>query len=528
MAGIGGDDVQYTLSLKDLLTGKLLEADKAAGALGVSMGAVQSIALAMGATAGVAGIGMFISSMVQAGTKVEDARVGLTTLLRDADAAGKVIENTMQDATKTPFAFEGLLAANKALIGAGESADGSRVAVLDLANAIAATGGGDDELQRMVVNMQQIKNTGQATALDIKQFAFAGINIYKVLAEATGKPIEKVKDMKVTYELLTQALAKAHAQGGLYANGLENMAGNTSVRLSNIGDAMFQLKVKIFDDLKPAIDSVIQSGMNFVSNLREGWDWLVKHKAEIKAVAIGVGAATAAYITYNIWQRAVVTWEELKYMWMMRATIAETLMTSAQWLLNAAITANPIGVIVVAIGAFVAALVYAYEKVSWFHAGLWGIWATIKTFGEIVKDVFMGITYMLDGAFKLDPKEIELGFNLLTDTVAGAGKRLAGSFQKGYAEGMADFNLKQGAEGEKVTAKGTQGKTGKEGKPAEELKAPKSSGTKNVTINISINKLIETFKVETTNLHDSANKIGEHVTNTILQAVNDASITADV
>jgi phage-related protein len=44
--------------------------------------------------------------------------------------------------------------------------------------------------------------------------------------------------------------------------------------------------------------------------------------------------------------------------------------TAIQWLMNAAMTANPIGIIVVAIAALVAAFVLLYTKVDWFRAGV--------------------------------------------------------------------------------------------------------------------------------------------------------------
>jgi len=59
--------------------------------------------------------------------------------------------------------------------------------------------------------------------------------------------------------------------------------------------------------------------------------------------------------------------------------------------------------------------------------------------------------------------------------------------------------------------------------------APKgASGTKAVTVNISIGKLVETLKISTTNLTESTGKIQEAVANVLLQAVNDASITANI
>jgi hypothetical protein len=55
-----------------------------------------------------------------------------------------------------------------------------------------------------------------------------------------------------------------------------------------------------------------------------------------------------------------------------------------------------------------------------------------------------------------------------------------------------------------------------------------ATGQKSVTINISINKLIETFKISTTNLHETTTKIQEHVSNALLGAVNNTSIQAGI
>jgi hypothetical protein len=55
-----------------------------------------------------------------------------------------------------------------------------------------------------------------------------------------------------------------------------------------------------------------------------------------------------------------------------------------------------------------------------------------------------------------------------------------------------------------------------------------ATGTKSVTINISIGKLIETFKVQTTNMGEGAGKIKEKVAETLLGAINDSQIVAGI
>jgi len=49
------------------------------------------------------------------------------------------------------------------------------------------------------------------------------------------------------------------------------------------------------------------------------------------------------------------------------SAIATGVMTAAQWLLNAALTANPIGLVVVGIGLLVAAIIWVATKTTWFQ-----------------------------------------------------------------------------------------------------------------------------------------------------------------
>lgn len=516
------EDVKYVLSLTDLLSPKLREANKEANKLEQSMGGVSTILGAIGAAAATAGVGLFVQSMVQAGSKVEDARVGLTTLLKDGAEAGKVIEQTMQDATKTPFAFEGLLAANKALIGAGETAEGSRAAVLNLANAIAATGGGDDELQRMVVNLQQIRNTGKATALDIKQFAYAGINVYQVLADATGKPIEKVKDMEVSYDMLTMALKKAHDQGGIYANGLENMAGNTSVQISNLGDALFQLKVKMFDDLKPAIDAVVSSGKGFIEVMRESWDWLTQNNEVVISFGAALGTLALGVIAYNGYlaiMSIATAWQTTLTFLQMVATDGLALALYAAGVTGAAAWA----LMTMGLSLVVAGVVLAYQKSEGFRNGVTLLADDAMIAGNALKLMWEAATGDTE-AYKETSARIDQLLAerqaIMDGTYHGNQDHFGETVTGGVPFSMlTNYNAAGGKGGAK--AKGGAG-------PSTDIAPAKAQPNKAVTINISIGKLIETFKIQTSNLKESTGEIGEHVTNTLLAAVNQASMKSDL
>jgi len=130
------NQIRYTVTANDMLSGKLQSMNQNAGFLNSTMGNLGNV---IAGAFSIYAVSAFAKSVVSAGTTVENATTGLTTLLGDASEATRVVQNTMQDATKTPFAFEGLLSANKALIGAGVGADKARADVLNLANAISAT-----------------------------------------------------------------------------------------------------------------------------------------------------------------------------------------------------------------------------------------------------------------------------------------------------------------------------------------------------------------------------------------------------
>ena len=218
----------------------------------------------------VQGIEQIVQAGIEFNAKMEKYQTGLTTLLGSAEEAAAVMEQIRKDAASTPFDVDSLTQANQMLISTGMSAGDARKDVLNLANAIAATGGGSAELSRMAANMQQIKNVGKATAMDIRQFAMAGINIYGLLADATGKTTEEVKDMEVSYELLSAALEKAAAEGGKYAGAMEAQSQTFNGRMSTLKDNVMQLEGALTEDLFNQLSgTALPMVMDWVATLLE-------------------------------------------------------------------------------------------------------------------------------------------------------------------------------------------------------------------------------------------------------------------
>lgn len=184
------------------------------------------------------GVGFIGKMGIESAAKFEQYQIAFNTLLKDEKKAAEAIKNIQEDAAKTPFELAPLVAANQRLISAGISAKDARVDIINLGNAISATGGGGAELERLSTNLQQIKAVGKASALDIKQFAFAGINVYKMLSESTGKTVEQVRDMDITYEMLSKSFEKASGKGGLFEDAMLKQSRTLNGLMSTLKDTV--------------------------------------------------------------------------------------------------------------------------------------------------------------------------------------------------------------------------------------------------------------------------------------------------
>jgi phage-related minor tail protein len=104
---------------------------------------------------------------------------------------------------------------------------------------------------------------------------------------------------------------------------------------------------------------------DLVPALVSAGEWVQRNKDWLVPLVIVVGTFAIAY-------KAVAIAMEL---WAARAAIA----TAAQWALNVALTANPVGLIIAAIAALVAGFIYFWNTSDAFR-GFWiGLWETIKS-----------------------------------------------------------------------------------------------------------------------------------------------------
>lgn len=348
-----------------------------------------------------------IKTGVNYNAQIEQYQVALTTLTGSADEANRIINQIKEDAARTPFDVAGLTQANQLLISAGVDADQARTDVINLGNAISATGGGNEELSRMAVNLQQIKNVGKASALDIKQFAYAGIDVYGLLADYMGIAREEAADLDVTYEDLTGALAYASQEGGKYYGAMEAQSKTLNGQMSTLKD---NFNTFAGEAAEPLFNFLKDSALPVLNDLLTGGEktkkWINENKTPLALLAITIGTLTTAIIAYNIAQNA--------------AAIATTLATVASAAFGSvmAFITSPITLVILAIGALIAIgylLVKNWDKIKETAIKVFGyikdfiknIVENITNFCEEFKEFISGIVEDVANFFKKIPEKIK-------------------------------------------------------------------------------------------------------------------------
>ena len=223
-----------------------------------------------------------------------------------------LLENQKALSAQIGIGSDKLIEANKALIASGVNGNKSQQAISALAKAIVATGGGNEELSRMAQNLQQISNTGKASTQDMKQFAMAGVDVYGLLADSTGKTVEELKKMDITFDMIVDALDLATQEGGKFFEasqvGASTLQGQINTLQSNIrsglGTAFEPVNAKLRDEVIPRMLE-ISEGINWTA-LGE----LMADCAEVATDAFGILAETLSTLaeTYGIVKQAVDDW----------------------------------------------------------------------------------------------------------------------------------------------------------------------------------------------------------------------------
>lgn len=148
-------------------------------------------------------------------------------------------------------------------------------------------------------------------------------------------------------------------------------------KLGEIISALIQGAAPVLGFIIVVIGALISVVVNVISWLSQFNGVLQIVGAVLTVVAIAVGAFLAVV---SVASSVIAALPAL----MLAARVASLAWAAAQWLLNAALNANPIGIIILAVAGLVAAFITAYNNIGWFKDGVNAVWEAIKVAASAV------------------------------------------------------------------------------------------------------------------------------------------------
>lgn len=291
-----------------------------------------------------------------------------------------------------------MLATGTVATGAGlamqQMASGDVEAQNRLSSAIEATGQSTDDYSDRVDGLVESQVRFGHQDGDVK-------NALAKLVDAYHDPTQALDRMQLATDLaaakhvsLGEAagiVAKAHGGAGKVFKEFGQAVGENADGSKDYEGALDQLAGQLSGRASASQDS-------FAGKVREGRAWLgnaASAFAEQYGPAIttagvaltGLGAALEIAKAAQISHVATTVAAKAAQL---GTAVATGVATAAQWAWNAALSANPIGLIVIAIAALVGAILYAWNNFDWFRNGVTAVWEAIKT----------GFSWMWDNVLK--------------------------------------------------------------------------------------------------------------------------------
>ena len=147
-------------------------------------------------TVGVAALGKnTLSTGLAYNAMQQNANAALKTMLGSQKAVNEQMEKLGKLAQNSPFSKATFISAQQQLIAFGVEVE-KVIPLLDaMQNAVAASGGGSQQLADLAFVVAQIKAAGKITGEDLIQLGQRGINAAEIIGKAFGKSSAEVKTM---------------------------------------------------------------------------------------------------------------------------------------------------------------------------------------------------------------------------------------------------------------------------------------------------------------------------------------------
>lgn len=319
------------------------------------------------------GIGAIVGKTIKDGMEQEMRNVSFEVLFGGVDNAKKMIDQVSDYAAKSPYGKVGLSEATQMMAGFGIAQE----KIMPNMKMIGDIAMGDaQKFQSLALVLSQVSSLGYMQGNDKLQFINAGFNPLKELEKMTGKSVGQLETMmskgQISIGMIESALKHATSEGGQFYGMIDKINGTASGQWATAIDNISEKMLNLYDNvLQPMILPALQKFNVFlddpIGTLGRLTDKFTSDFPIISGLIIGV---TAALVTYQVVTGLI--------------TVATGLWTAAQWLLNAALTANPVGLIIAGVVALIALIAFLIIKIDG-----WGdTWDNVIKLCTLVFDSF--------------------------------------------------------------------------------------------------------------------------------------------
>ncbi|MDK8345426.1 tape measure protein [Brevibacterium sp. UMB1308A] len=360
------------------------------------------------------GFGMAVAKGFSRLNAIDQAEKKLQGLGHSTQAVEGIMKNALASVKGTAFGLDEAANVSASLVASGikpgQELEKTLKTVADSAT-IAGIG-----MEDMGAIFGKVAATGKLQGDELNQLSERGIPALQLLSKHLGVTTDQVRKMvsKGQVDFKTFSEAMNSGVGGAAQKSGETFMGawkNVQAALGRIGatllEPIFNALKDSFNVLTPALDEMqkamepfaaafaelvagvmpiaIATFKGLVAVLVSLVTWLSKNMWLVKTLAGLVAFAAAAYAGWVIGAKLLVAVQTIQMLIgykMLTLTKLQALATGlwakAQAGLNAMLSANPIGAVIVAIIALIAIFVVAYKKVGWFRNAVNAAWAGIK------------------------------------------------------------------------------------------------------------------------------------------------------
>lgn len=143
---------------------------------------------------GIAGNAL-VKAPISLADMMSTAQIGFTTKLGDEDAANALMASIEKFAIETPFETKGLIETTNRMIAMGWEAEKVLPDIEKIGNAAAATGRGQEGINRITLALSQMRMKGKVSAEEMLQLSEAGISGWQYLADSMGVSLAEVQKL---------------------------------------------------------------------------------------------------------------------------------------------------------------------------------------------------------------------------------------------------------------------------------------------------------------------------------------------